>query len=88
MQPLRKTVERGYGAEHQRIRKATISSAYGTPCTRCGHPMELGQALDLDHLDDRSGYRGWSHSTCNRAAGARKVNNRRSKTQAVTSRDW
>src|SRR5829696_472704 len=39
--------------------------------------MLPGQALDLDHTDDRAGYLGFSHSTCNRAAGARLGNARR-----------
>jgi hypothetical protein len=39
--------------------------------------MLPGQALDLDHRDDRAGYLGMSHSTCNRQAGARLGNARR-----------
>jgi hypothetical protein len=39
--------------------------------------MLPGQALDLDHTDDRAGYLGFSHRTCNRAAGARLGNQRR-----------
>ena len=34
--------------------------------------MEPGQALELDHDDDDpTRYRGFSHSRCNRTAGAR-----------------
>lgn len=85
------TAARGYGTEHQRIRNATLASAYGTACARCGQVMVEGQALDLDHNDTRDGYRGFSHRGCNRAAGARKGNaNRRRKlmTDANRSRDW
>lgn len=85
------TTARGYGTEHQRLRSATLASAYGTACARCGQIMIEGQALDLDHTDTRDGYRGFSHRRCNRAAGARKGNaNRRRKatTNATTSREW
>jgi len=63
-----------YGGEHQAIRRATLPYAYGQPCARCGRPLLPGQPLDLDHHDDRTGYLGYSHQTCNRAAGARKGN--------------
>jgi hypothetical protein len=39
--------------------------------------MVPGQALDLDHRDDRAGYLGMSHSRCNRQAGGRLGNERR-----------
>ena len=67
-----------YGGEHQALRRAGLPLAYGQPCGRCGRPMLPGQALDLDHRDDGSGaYRGFSHRTCNRRAGARMGNARR-----------
>jgi len=34
--------------------------------------MLAGQAIDLDHTDDRTGYRGFSHAECNRRAAGRK----------------
>lgn len=64
------TTARGYGATHQRIRRESISAAYGMECTRCGQVMDEGQLLDLDHTDDRSGYAGYAHRSCNRSAGA------------------
>jgi hypothetical protein len=66
-----------YSGPHQAIRRALLPDAYGRPCPRCGRPMLPGQPLDLDHTDDRAGYLGMSHSTCNRQAGARKGNARR-----------
>ena len=60
-----------YGGEHQALRRAGLPLAYGKLCVRCGRPMLPGQPIDLDHRDDGVGYRGWSHSHCNRSAGAR-----------------
>jgi hypothetical protein len=68
-----------YGGPHQAIRRALLPYAYGQPCPRCGWPMLIGQPLDLDHTDDRAGYLGLSHSSCNRRAGAAKGNARRRK---------
>ena len=74
------TTARGYGYEHQKARRDALAAlrereAAGieTLCARgCGHPIRTGQALDLDHTDDRSGYRGLSHRRCNRGAGGIK----------------
>jgi hypothetical protein len=63
----------GYGRRHHELRLRLIESAYGTPCVRCEQPMERGQALDLDHTDDRQGYKGFSHAECNRRAGGYKA---------------
>lgn len=60
-----------YGGQHQAIRAANLPYAYGKPCTRCGQPMLPGQDLDLDHFDDRGGYRGFAHARCNRSAGGK-----------------
>lgn len=71
------TTARGYGSSHQRLRKLLLPNAHGQPCTRCGKPLKPGQPLDLDHTDDRSGYRGLAHRSCNRRAGAIKRNQAR-----------
>lgn len=60
-----------YGGRHQATRRAMLPGAEGQPCSRCGQPMHQWQALDLDHTDDRGGYRGFSHARCNRSAGGR-----------------
>jgi hypothetical protein len=39
--------------------------------------MLPGQALDLDHADDRPGWLGFSHAKCNRQAGGRLGSQRR-----------
>jgi hypothetical protein len=85
---------RGYGYGHQQLRKALLPYAYGQPCPRCGETMLPGQRLDLDHTDDRAGYRGMAHATCNRRAGADKRNAQsrgevaRPTTRPRTSRAW
>ncbi|GAA3829031.1 endonuclease domain-containing protein [Streptomyces chiangmaiensis] len=66
------TTRRGYGGHHQRLRRRLLAEAIGKPCHYCGEPMLEGQALDLDHNDDRTAYRGMTHASCNRSAGARK----------------
>ncbi|WP_406168900.1 hypothetical protein [Streptomyces sp. NBC_00996] len=81
------TAAAGYGYAHQALRRALLPDAYGKPCPRCGLPMLRGQSLDLDHTDDRSGYNGMAHASCNRAAGARKRNARQNR-RWKTSRQW
>ena len=64
------STQRGYGARHKALRKQLLPHAVGRACSRCGKPMEAGQALHLDHTDDRRGYKGFAHAECNdRAAG-------------------
>lgn len=67
-----------YGSAHKRLRAAGIEAAYGTPCTRCGRPLEYGQELHLDHADGGGpgDYRGFSHASCNVGAGNRHRNGR------------
>jgi hypothetical protein len=86
------TTARGYGYQHQQLRRALLPYAYGQPCHHCGKTMQPGQPLDLDHTDDRTGYRGVAHATCNRQAGARKGNAARragpDPEAPCTSRTW
>jgi hypothetical protein len=67
------TTAAGYGNSHQKLRKALLPSAYGTPCVRCGKPMLKGQKLHLDHNDTRTGWLGFSHAACNLRAAAKKA---------------
>lgn len=64
--------ERGYGAEHQKLRAELLPTAYGKPCHLCGDVMEEGDDLHLDHTPDRAGYRGFAHALCNYRDGARR----------------
>lgn len=71
--------ERGYGADHRALRReAAPLVASGTArCARCGLPIAPGQAWDLGHTDDRTGWSGPEHAGCNRAAAMRIGNARR-----------
>lgn len=61
------------GWEHQQAR-AALPLPCGAPCPYCKRPMWADQDLDADHAVPRAlGGRGdlrWSHSSCNRRAGA------------------
>jgi hypothetical protein len=73
------TTLRGYGSAHQKLRQAMsrIVMSGGAYCPHCRRLIIPGEPWDLDHTDDRSGYRGAAHRSCNRAAGARKGNRSR-----------
>ncbi|GHD04243.1 hypothetical protein GCM10010313_20300 [Streptomyces violarus] len=83
---------RKYGSRHEALRRATIAQAYGKPCCRCGNELTPGNVLgepELDHTDDDDGqYLGYSHSRCNRSAGARKGNATPSPAQAAQRARW
>lgn len=81
------TTQRDYGAQHQRLRKALLHTAVGSPCTRCTEPITSTRDAHLDHNDDRNGYAGWAHARCNLSAGATKGNRDRG-AQLRTSEDW
>ncbi|UVS81829.1 hypothetical protein [Actinokineospora sp. UTMC 2448] len=77
-----------YGWDHQQYRAAHRDAAYGQPCSRCRQVMDRdGEPIELDHWDDRPGYRGFSHRSCNRRAGALKRMGRLPP-EGTTSRDW
>ena len=63
-----------YGSAHRQARAATVDQAVGQPCARCQKPIQAGEAVDLDHADDRPGYLGYSHRRCNSSAGASRGN--------------
>jgi len=58
------------------------------PCPHCAELIQPGQPWHLDHRDDRSGYLGPSHATCNLRAAAHKRNGTRQDQQLIWSRVW
>ena len=73
--PRRTTTERGYGAEHRKVRaqwQTELEQRGALPCARCGELIHHGEAWDLGHTDDRSAYTGPEHRRCNRADGGRR----------------
>ena len=66
--------ERGYGADHRKLRaRVARQVARGTVlCARCGLVIEPGTPWDLGHTDNRQGWSGAEHASCNRADGGRK----------------
>ena len=69
------STERGYGADHIKLRADLAPKAIGKICHFCNEPMLPGQPLALDHTEDRTGYRGMVHTGCNAADGGRRSHN-------------
>jgi hypothetical protein len=68
------TRSRGYGPEHQRLRRkwAPLVAAGGVNCARCSKPITPGAPWDLDHSEDRTYYLGVSHQKCNRQTASHR----------------
>lgn len=81
------TTGRGYGIHHQRARRrvARLVASGAAFCTRCGELLDPLDPWDLDHTEDRRGYLGPAHQSCNRSAGARKRNGAGARR---VSREW
>jgi hypothetical protein len=91
--PKLNTTARGYGQTHRLLRDAALEDLRrhdGQPCHHCGKPMwhALATYLDLDHTDDRAGYRGLAHRACNRRAGQAKAMRIRAAQKVTRSRNW
>lgn len=72
--PKAPTARRGYGSEHQALRRKwkTKVDAGLVDCARCGVRIEPGQPWDLGHTDDRTGYNGPECRSCNRSHGGKR----------------
>jgi hypothetical protein len=71
----KKTVARGYGANHKRLRRLWESrvASGDVACARCGRLIVPGSPWDLGHSDvDRSVWTGPEHRACNRATAGRR----------------
>jgi hypothetical protein len=70
-----RTVAHGYGSAHKRLRAqwAPLVAAGRVRCARCGGWIRPDAVWELDHDDQRAGYLGPSHRSCNRAAGLQKA---------------
>lgn len=85
--------QRGYDGAHDRERARWVPKVNAglVDCARCGGPIEPGRPWDLGHTDDRSGWSGPEHVTCNRKAGGANgalVTNAMRRTAVRQSRDW
>lgn len=70
------TTQRGYGAEHQRLRRDLTPTveAGQAKCWRCGQPIKPGSAWDVGHDDhDRSIIRGPEHAGRECPAGGNRA---------------
>lgn len=84
------TTARGYGSKHQAERRLwdrKVKAGKAT-CVRCGKNIEPGQHWDLDHTEDRTGYLGPAHRSCNRSAGGRNGAATTNAKKLMTTRDW
>jgi hypothetical protein len=81
---------RGYTNAHvaRRRQLEPLVATGQTRCSRCGQLIQPGQPWHLDHRDDRQGYLGPSHATCNLRAAAEKTNSKRKDQPLIWSRVW
>jgi hypothetical protein len=81
---------RGYTNAHvaRRRQLEPLVATGQVSCCRCGELIQPDQLWHLDHTDDRRGYLGPAHATCNLRAAAQKRNGTRQDQQLIWSRVW
>jgi hypothetical protein len=86
---------RGYGLHHKRERErwrrfvdAGHATCAAVVCLEPTRHIQPGTPWDLDHTDDRSGYRGPTHARCNRSAGGRTTAARYRPGDRLIVRNW
>ncbi len=81
---------RGYTNAHvaRRRQLEPLVATGQVACCRCNELIQPGQLWHLDHRDDRRGYLGPSHATCNLRAAAEKTNGKRTDHPLIWSRVW
>jgi hypothetical protein len=94
--PMRKKAQpsrhlRGYTNAHvaRRRQLEPLVATGRVACCRCGELIHPQQTWHLDGRDDRRGYLGLAHATCNlRAAGIKTAQLRNANTAPRWSRIW
>lgn len=88
-----KTTDRGYGREHQKLRKqwepiVNAGRAYcaETTCLMDSRLIQPGSPWHLAHADGQNGYRGPAHRRCNLAERNRRRNPLRRSPWAAANR--
>jgi hypothetical protein len=87
------TTRGGWGHLHQQRRRQLepLVRSGALNCARCGQRIQRHEQWQLGHSDNRDGYLGASHASCNARAGAHKANRNRHHGLPVThnwSRRW
>jgi hypothetical protein len=81
---------RGYTSAHvaRRRQLEPLVATGKVNCCRYGQPIQPSQPWHLDHRDDRRGYLGAAHATCNLRAAAAKTNRKKLSSPLLWSRVW
>jgi len=68
------TSARGYDERHKQTRRdlEPVVATGTVRCPRCRRLIAPDDVWDLGHTDDRTGYTGPEHASCNRIAGGRQ----------------